>query len=106
MNLDSMSLAELRDLRGKVDRAIASFEDRKRKEALSQLEEKAREMGYNLAELTGQGGRRKRAGGAAKGAAKYANPANPSETWSGRGRRPGWVNAALDAGKSLSDLSA
>ncbi len=107
MNLDTMTLAELRDLRGKVDRAISSFEDRKRKEALSKLEETAREMGFaSLAELTGQGGRKRRSAAAAPAsAAKYANPANPSETWSGRGRRPGWVNDALDSGKSLADLA-
>lgn len=27
-------------------------------------------------------------------------------TWSGRGRRPGWLNAALAAGKSLEDFRA
>jgi DNA-binding protein H-NS len=27
-------------------------------------------------------------------------------TWSGRGRRPGWLNAALAAGKTLEDLRA
>lgn len=106
MDLDTLSLAELRDLRTRVDRAIASFEDRKRKDALARLEEQAREMGFSLSELTGAG-RKRRAGGVApaKAAAKYANPANPSETWSGRGRRPAWVNAALEAGKGLDDLA-
>jgi DNA-binding protein H-NS len=32
--------------------------------------------------------------------AKYRNPANHSETWSGRGRQPRWYAAALKAGKS------
>lgn len=106
IDLDTLSLSDLRDLRSRVDRAIASFEDRKRKEALARLEEQAREMGFSLADLTGAG-RKRRAGGAApgKGAAKYANPANPSETWSGRGRRPAWVNAALENGKGLDDLA-
>lgn len=90
----------------RVDRAIASFEDRKRKEALARLEEQAREMGFSLSELTGTGRKRRGAGAvAAKGAAKYANPANPADTWSGRGRRPAWVNAALEAGKGLDDLA-
>ncbi|WP_254604356.1 MULTISPECIES: H-NS family nucleoid-associated regulatory protein [Leisingera] len=40
----------------------------------------------------------------AKAAAKYANPADPSQTWSGRGRKPGWVHEALKAGKSIEDL--
>jgi DNA-binding protein H-NS len=35
---------------------------------------------------------------------KYRNPDNASETWTGRGRQPKWVAAALSSGKSLDDL--
>jgi DNA-binding protein H-NS len=35
---------------------------------------------------------------------KYRNPLNSAETWSGRGSRPAWVEAALAAGKTLEDL--
>jgi len=31
-------------------------------------------------------------------APKYRNPANPSETWAGRGRAPAWAQALKDAG--------
>ena len=40
-----------------------------------------------------------------KGVPKYANPADPSQTWTGRGRKPKWVNDALSAGKSLESLA-
>ena len=36
--------------------------------------------------------------------AKYANPEDASQTWSGRGRRPRWVTEQLDAGRSLDDF--
>jgi DNA-binding protein H-NS len=35
---------------------------------------------------------------------KYRNPKKPSETWSGRGRRPRWVQAQLGSGKRLEDF--
>jgi DNA-binding protein H-NS len=35
---------------------------------------------------------------------KYRNPDRPSETWSGRGRQPGWVVAQLEAGRQLDDF--
>ena len=35
---------------------------------------------------------------------KYRNPAKPSQTWSGRGKKPAWVEKALEQGKSLKDL--
>ncbi len=101
MNLNALSLKELKDLQSQIAKAIATFEDRKKKEALSELEEKARSMGFSLAELTGTAVSRKRA----PAVAKYANPANPSETWSGRGRKPRWFEAALNAGKSPEDLA-
>lgn len=36
--------------------------------------------------------------------AKYRNPADRGETWSGRGKRPRWFTAALAAGKKEKDL--
>jgi DNA-binding protein H-NS len=35
---------------------------------------------------------------------KYRNPVNPEETWSGRGKQPRWVAAALRAGHHLEEL--
>jgi DNA-binding protein H-NS len=37
---------------------------------------------------------------------KYRNPLNSAETWSGKGTRPAWVEAALAAGKTLEDLES
>lgn len=36
--------------------------------------------------------------------AKYRNPTDHTQTWSGRGKRPRWFNAALKAGKKEQDL--
>ena len=35
---------------------------------------------------------------------KYSNPEDPSQKWSGRGRRPRWVTQAIEAGRTLDDL--
>lgn len=102
IDLNALSLKELKDLQSQVAKAIASFEDRKKKEALAELEEKARALGFSLAELTGAApATRKRA----PAVPKYANPADKSDTWSGRGRKPRWFEAALKAGKSPEDLA-
>lgn len=101
LDLNSMSLKELKDLQAQVARAIANFEERKKKAALAELEEKARELGFSLAELTGGAVARKRAAAVAK----FANPADPSDTWSGRGRKPRWFAEALAAGKTAEDMA-
>jgi len=101
IELDNLALSELKTLRTKVDRAIATYEERKKKEALNELEETARKMGYSLAELTGVSVTKTRKAVAPK----YANPADAAQTWTGRGRKPKWVEEALAAGKSLEDLA-
>ncbi len=100
-DLNNMSLKDLKDLQAKVTKAISTFEDRRRKEALAEIEEIARAKGFSLSELTGASAPRKRA----PATPKYANPADKSDTWSGRGRKPRWVDAALKSGKTLSDIA-
>ncbi len=38
-------------------------------------------------------------------APKYRNPSAPEETWSGRGRQPRWLVAALKSGRKLEEFS-
>lgn len=101
MNLNEMSLKELKDLQSQVVKAIATFEDRRKRETLAELEEIARAKGFSLSELTGAPAMRKRSASAAK----YANPANPADTWTGRGRKPRWFSEAMAAGKKPEDLA-
>jgi DNA-binding protein H-NS len=35
---------------------------------------------------------------------KFQNPAQPYQTWAGRGRQPRWVSELLRAGTSIDDL--
>lgn len=99
-DFEKLSLKEMRDLRAKLDRAINSYEDRKRREALQAVEDAAREHGFNLTDLTG--GRPNRTGTIPP---KYANPSDPTMTWTGRGRKPRWVQENLEKGKQLEDLA-
>ncbi|CUH66180.1 H-NS histone family protein [Thalassovita gelatinovora] len=100
--LSEYSIAELKALHKKVAKAIETYDDRKKKAALAELEDKAKEMGFTLTELTAVMGKKtiKPAG-----VAKYRNPENPEQTWTGKGRRPAWFLAAIEAGKSAEDLT-
>ena len=105
--LDGLELDDLRQVQKKVEKLIAGYQDRKRREAISAAEGVLKEHGFKLTDLFGdsvpaKGG--KTASGKGPVPAKYANPENPEETWSGRGRRPAWVREALDAGRSLGDF--
>ncbi len=101
IDLNSLSLKELKDLQSSVNKAVNGFEDRKRKEALAKVEDAAKALGFTLSELTGSSVPRKRS----PALPKYANPADANETWSGRGRKPRWFAAALKAGKKPEQMA-
>jgi len=41
---------------------------------------------------------------APKGEPRYRDPANPFNTWGGRGKRPEWLRTYLEQGKLLVDF--
>lgn len=104
IDLDSLTRDELVKLRARIEKAIKTHAERERRRALDAAERAAAEHGFSLAQLTGVATGRAQRGKSAL-PPKYRNPENPEQTWSGRGRRPGWVNAQLADGKALSDLA-
>ena len=77
----------------------------------------ARAEGYTLEELFGTGGgsatatrtprktavrRTRKSSG--KVAPKYRNPANATETWTGRGKQPRWLAAETGKGRKLDEF--
>ncbi|MFC7705899.1 H-NS family nucleoid-associated regulatory protein [Plastorhodobacter daqingensis] len=99
MNLNDLSLKELKQLQKDVTQAIETYKDRQREEALREIENIAREKGFSLSELTGALKKRRKTV-----APKYVHPEEPDLTWTGRGRQPRWVGEALAAGKTMDDL--
>lgn len=98
-DLEEMSLDELKSLQTRVNRAIESYEERRRKEARAALEAKAKEFGFSLNEITGA---QKKTTGARP--PKFRHPEDPTLTWSGRGRQPQWYKDALASGMTEEDL--
>src|SRR5262245_42547614 len=91
-----MSFRELQELELKVKKAKLTVHERSRSEVRQKLEAIAANAGFKLSDLfAGRGGKGR------KVAAKYANPDNPGETWSGRGRKPRWLAARLKAGDRI-----
>lgn len=99
IDLENMSRDELQTLIKDAQKALKSVDARRRAEAKRAAEEAAKKFGYSLDEVMDAGPK------GSKGAPKYANPADPSQTWTGRGRKPNWVIDALESGASIEDLS-
>ncbi|MEM7613464.1 MAG: H-NS histone family protein [Pseudomonadota bacterium] len=110
IELSTLSLVELKKLGANVEKAIATAEARRRKDARAALNKVAKEYGVSIDEVLVEDKpkvKRKKATAAKKPAAapKYRNPADPKQTWSGKGRRPQWYIAAIESGASQDDLA-
>lgn len=99
VDLDNYSEKELIDLKAQVEKALSTLASRKRMQARKAAEEAALQHGYSLNELVG--GKAEKP----KNLPKYRNPEDPTQTWSGRGRQPGWIKQGLADGKQLSDFA-
>lgn len=99
IDLSNLSVAELQALKGNIDDFIT---DRKQSELLAlrqEIDEKVERSGFTLDEvLQARSNPKKRVV-----QPKYRNPANPEQTWSGRGRKPVWVDELINAGGNLND---
>ena len=65
--------------------------------------EVAERYGLNLNEIV-QGGGQKQGSTKRKVPPKFRHPDDSSKTWTGRGRKPKWVQAWEDEGGSIEDL--
>ncbi|RID91861.1 H-NS histone family protein [Gemmobacter lutimaris] len=102
IDLSAMTLSELRVLERHVAKAIGDYENRKKREALAEMKALAAQHGFTFNDL---GLEDAAPNTRAPAKPKYANPADPTQTWSGRGRKPGWAIDALAQGKTLDDLA-
>jgi DNA-binding protein H-NS len=106
-DLSSMTLPALQALQWRVEKALAEYGSRKKAQAIRAVIEAAGQHGYSLTDLFGAVAVKKLQLAPKRRAAvaqKYRNPVNSELTWSGRGRKPLWVVAALEEGKTLADL--
>ena len=97
--LEKKSYAQLAELRLRIDRLMLQKQNSERAALRERMTAMAREHGFDLRELF-DGRRKGKVGGVA---VKYRDPKNPENTWTGRGRTPRWLVAALKGGKARKD---
>ena len=98
IDYNTLTLEQLKEINRKSAAAITSHEGRTRKDAIAKATEIAKAAGFaSLEDMM--------AAQPAKAEPKYRHPENPDLTWSGRGRKPGWIVEALEAGRSLGDFA-
>ena len=99
-DIDRMSFKELQDLETKIKRAKSTAQEKTRTDLKVKVEAMVASAGFKLSDRFGG-----RGGKGRKVAAKYANPDDQSETWTGRGRKPNWLVAKLNKGAKMADFA-
>lgn len=109
-DLKSMSSKELEKLLADVKKALQSAKARDRRQALKAAEKAAGEWGFSLTELAAgekpakKAPKNKTKSTKTKSKPQFANPADKTQTWTGKGRQPNWFRAEIENGKSADAL--
>lgn len=110
-DLDAMTVTELSALIAKAEEKRNDRLDDARSALKAEFEQKAAALGVTVGELYGRAAapaasrtRKPRKDAGQPAGVKYRGL--HGETWSGRGRRPLWLNEALVKGKDMADFLA
>jgi DNA-binding protein H-NS len=103
IDLSSYSLDELHKLSARIHQEIERQQQTKVLSIRTEMEELAGHLGMTVEEVVGNG--KKRKASKLMSQPKYQNPEDPRQTWSGRGKRPRWLQHALSQGAQLEDFA-
>lgn len=99
MDLKTMSPVELQNLIANAEKEIVNKKKELKSDCLKALHETAESFGFKLSDFIEIAGEESKPAKTRKPAeAKYRNPENPSETWTGRGIAPKWLQAKFALG--------
>lgn len=104
IDLSSLNFEQLSQLEVAVKQEKQSRRAQEEEILFREIREKLSALGLNAQEIAA------RLGGGKSSAAKprlpgvYRDPNNAENTWSGRGRKPLWVLAWLEQGRSIEEL--
>jgi DNA-binding protein H-NS len=109
VDISHLNIKSLKELIEKAESRITELHKTEAAQMRAKLVAMAKAEGYDAAALLGSPGKATKAAKATgdkvrrPAKAKYRNPNGP-ETWTGRGLKPLWLRAALEAGKSLDSM--
>ena len=105
MNLSALNVAELRALQQEVVAELKQREVQERDNLRKELQRLAEARGFSLDELfAGDGKQKEKTAAGRKVKIKYRHPLDAGLSWTGRGRKPTWVESWLAEGGNLDAL--
>lgn len=103
MDLSTLSLSQLRDLQQQIPGELKRREAQEKDNILNEVRAFAKARGYAIEDLLTKEVKVKAPSGN-KVKVKYRHPENAALEWTGRGRKPKWVEAWLANGGNIDNL--
>ena len=104
INLEAYSIEDLHHLMDKAQKEIGQKEKTRIQDVRSEMQRLASTVGMTPEAVLEYDARKKKSAKLV-GKVKYQNPNDPSQTWSGRGKRPRWLQGAIEQGAELSQFA-
>ena len=92
MDITELTIPELKALSEQCGERIEQIKYSEIKKLRDEFEAKAETLGMTASGVLAFDAKRRRV----PGTPKYRNPADPTQTWAGRGKRPVWIKAYDD----------
>ena len=116
VDLDGLDYNELQALIAEANEKSHAKRLESLTEAVASATAELEKRGFTVADLIafvggmgeggkGKGTRKGREDAGRKVAPKYRDPANPENTWAGRGRMPRWISDKIGAGAKIEDFA-
>lgn len=99
-DFEEMTLSELMQVRSDIEQLIKRRQQEEKSELLATFRQMAKEKGLEFDDIAGIKSKTGK-----RSAPKYRNPDNARETWTGRGRKPAWIEREEKKGKTLESLA-
>jgi DNA-binding protein H-NS len=104
MDLSTLTVIQLRELQQQIPQELKRREAQDKVNILNEVRAFAKARGYAIEDLIGKDVKVKASGPTGKVKVKYRHPADASLEWTGRGRKPKWVEAWVAGGATLDAL--
>ncbi|MFM7084058.1 MAG: H-NS family nucleoid-associated regulatory protein [Hyphomicrobium sp.] len=101
VKVEKLSLQQINILEAKIGAAKLKARNKAKADIKAKIDALLKGSGFTILDIYPNAARGR---GRGKLSAKYANPDNSAETWTGRGRRPYWLVGKLKKGKKLKDF--